>query len=434
MKVLIDPQILPGVTGGIAVAVQSLLQGLGQLEGPEEYCVIVDSDEQRSWLAPFLGGQQRLVLRPRPPQPGRARRLLSRVAQPVLARVRGAASAGGPRTVPTSEGFHESLGCDVVHFPTQDFILCALPMVYNPHDLQHLRYPQHFPPHLLAWRETIYPAGCHFAQTVVVGSQWVKDDVVRRYRTDPDKIQVIPEAAPTQAAGEPTPADLERLRSAYRLEGPFLLFPAVTWAHKNHLRLFEALARVRDASGPTLNLVCTGARYAPFWPRIEAGIRQYGLERQVRFLGYVPDADLRGLYRLASGLVFPSLYEASSLPIFEAWLDGLPVACSNATALPEQVRDAGLLFDPTDVGAIAEALVRITADVDLRRDLRERGQERLKDFDLLRTAKAYRAVYRRSGGSPLTDEDRWLLDWDWMNGTRQRDERAAPDGSQRTRP
>jgi len=126
--------------------------------------------------------------------------------------------------------------------------------------------------------------------------------------------------------------------------------------------------------------------------------------------------------------------EAISLPIFEAWLDGLPVACSNTTALPEQVRDAGLLFDPTDVGAIAEALVRITADVDLRRDLRERGQERLKDFDLLRTAKAYRAVYRRAGGSPLTDEDRWLLDWDWMSGTRQRDERAASDGPQRTRP
>ena len=66
MKVAIDAQILPGVTGGIAVAVKSLLQGLGQLEGPEEYVVVIDSEEQRAWLAPFLGAQHHLVMRPRP--------------------------------------------------------------------------------------------------------------------------------------------------------------------------------------------------------------------------------------------------------------------------------------------------------------------------------------------------------------------------------
>ena len=79
-----------------------------------------------------------------------------------------------------STGFHESLGCDVLHFPTQGFILCAMPTIYNPHDLQHLVYPQFFSPQTLAWRETVYPAGCRFAQTVVVGSQWVKEDVSPR--------------------------------------------------------------------------------------------------------------------------------------------------------------------------------------------------------------------------------------------------------------
>jgi glycosyltransferase involved in cell wall biosynthesis len=430
MKVAIDAQILPGVTGGIAVAVKSLLQGLGQLEGPEKYVVVIDSEEQRAWLAPFLGTNHRLVMRPRP-QPTRARRLLSRIAHPVVRVLRGFGD-GGSSGVPVSGGFHESLGCDVLHFPTQSFIRCAVPTVYNPHDLQHLQYPQYFSPRLLAWREAIYPAGCHHAHTVVVGSQWVKEDVVRRYRIDPDKIQVIAEAAPTQTSGEPTAADLERVRAAYQLDAPFLLFPGVTWAHKNHLRLFEALARLRDGAGVRLNLICTGSRYPSFWPRIEAGLRQYGLDGQVRFLGYVPDGDLRGLYRLASCLVFPSLYEASSLPIFEAWLDGLPVACSNATALPEQVRDAAVLFDPTDVGAIADAIVRITTNADLRRDLRTRGYERLKDFDLLRTAKAYRAVYRRAGGFPLSDEDRWLLGWDWMSGTHQGEEGRSPEGPGRT--
>jgi glycosyltransferase involved in cell wall biosynthesis len=193
----------------------------------------------------------------------------------------------------------------------------------------------------------------------------------------------------------------------------------VTWPHKNHLGLFRALAQLRDERGLTLRLVCTGARYPEFWPRIEEGLRDFKLEGQVKFLGYVSEPDLRALYRLACCLVLPSLYEASSLPIFEAWFDGLPVACSNATALPEQVRDAAMLFDPTDPKAIADALVAATMDQESRRTLRNRGYERLKDFDVLRTAKAYRAVYRRAGGFPLTEEDRWLLQWDWMRGTPQ---------------
>lgn len=423
MKVVIDPQILPGVTGGIAVAVKSLLQGLGQLDdGREEYAVVVDSEEQRTWLEPALAPNQRMVMRPRP-EPGLMQRLKQRLVHPLVSYVRGGSDDWGWGEVPISDGFHESLGCDVLHLPCQSFILCALPTVYNPHDLQHLRYPQFFSPRLIAWRETHYPAGCHLAQTVVVGSQWAKEDVVRQYRVDPDKVQVIPEAAPTQSSPEPTREDLDRVRRVYRIEPPFILFPGVTWAHKNHLRLFEALARLRDARGVRIQLACTGARYAKFWPKVEAGIGEYGLSDQARFLGYVPDSDLRALYRLASCLILPSLYEASSLPVFEAWLDGLPVACSNATALPEQVRDAALLFDPTDVDAIADAIIRVTTDPEFRRDLRMRGYDRLKDFDPVRTAKAYRAVYRRAGGFPISDEDRWLLEWNWMLG--------APQGAER---
>ena len=419
MRVAIDARIVPGVTGGVAVAVMSLLQGLGQLgDGDESYTIIVDSAEQEAWFASFLGPNQRLV---RPPHPvhGRLQRLQLRLFGPLARYLRATVNRRAWPEVPLSNGFHESLGCDVVHFPTQGFILCALPTIYNPHDLQHLMYPQFFSAQVLAWRETVYPGGCHFAQTVVVGSQWVKEDVVRRYHVDPGKVQVIPEAARTQVSAEPAPADLARTRATHGLEQPFVLFPGVTWPHKNHLGLFRALAQLRDERGLTLRLVCTGARYPEFWPRIEEGLRDFKLGGQVKFLGYVSEPDLRALYRLASCLVLPSLYEASSLPIFEAWFDGLPVACSNATALPEQVRDAAILFDPTDPKAIADALVAATMDQESQRTLRNRGYERLKDFDVLRTAKAYRAVYRRAGGFPLTEEDRWLLQWDWMRGTSQ---------------
>jgi glycosyltransferase involved in cell wall biosynthesis len=117
--------------------------------------------------------------------------------------------------------------------------------------------------------------------------------------------------------------------------------------------------------------------------------------------------------------VLPTLFEANSLPIFEAWLDDTPVACSNVTALPEQVADAGLLFDPLDVTAIGDALSRIFSDAQLREELRAKGRRRLADFAWERTARAYRAVYRRTAGERLSDEDRMLLEWNWMQDPRR---------------
>ena len=316
--------------------------------------------------------------------------------------------------VPISDGFYESLGCDVIYFPFQGFVLCAMPSVYHPHDLQYVHFPQFFTPIELAWREAIYPAGCRIARTVIAGSQWVKDDIVRCYRIDSDKVQVIPEGPPTLSYPEPSEDLLKETIRKYQLEQPFMLYPSVTWPHKNHIPLMQALAFLRDKRDLFLRLVCIGSRHERFWPEIEKRLHELKLENQVRFLGYVPEEDLRPLYRLAQFLVEPSLFEASSLPIFEAWLEGTPVACSDATALPGQVMNAALLFDPNSIESIANAIAQMARSKELREEFRARGYQRLNDFDCERTAKAYRAVYRRAARFPLTEEDRWLLEWDWM--------------------
>jgi len=316
--------------------------------------------------------------------------------------------------VPLSDGFYESLGCDVIHFPTQSFTVCGIPSVYNPHDLQHLHYPQFFSASEIAWRETVYPAGCHFAKTVIVNSQWIKDDVTAQYGVAPAKVQVVPEAPPTQFAAEISDKDLQSTRARYALPDAFVLYPGVTWPHKNHARLFDALAHLRDTKGLIVPLVCTGARHDASWPQLQAQLSALRLGEQVRFLGFVPTLDLRCLYRLAHCLVMPTLFEANSLPVFEAWLEGTPVACSNVTALPEQIMAAGLLFDPHDSIAMADCIARLFQDDVLRADLRVKGHQRLHDFSWERTAKAYRAIYRRAAGQRLTAEDKGLLDWDWM--------------------
>jgi hypothetical protein len=212
--------------GGILQSTVGLVQALGKLEdGPESYTLAVGAEEQSEWLKPYCGANQQVVVKPpkgTSPEQGRANGNSTTMAA-VLKRALGPLVPAARRLqhllsiprhwpeVPVSDGFFESLGCDVLHFPTQGYTLSALPTIYNPHDLQHLHYPQFFTPHDLMWRETIYPAACHFAHTVAVGTQWIKDDVVRRYRIDPGKVQVIPWASPTHFYREPAAGQLSTI-------------------------------------------------------------------------------------------------------------------------------------------------------------------------------------------------------------------------------
>jgi glycosyltransferase involved in cell wall biosynthesis len=422
LRVAIDATLVPGRSGGVETVLLGLVKALGTLsDGPEQYTVLV-SPEAPGWLDSVLGANQRVVTVPpptsTPPRLSRAfaRELVSRTFDKVTSRP-------PPRPwpqVPISDGFIEGLGCDVVHFPTQAFTLCALPSIYNPHDLQHLHYPQFFSPEELAWRDVIYRGGCRLSHSVVVASQWVANDIARQLGVTPGKLQVIPWAPPTQAIAAPSAEARRGLLIKYGVEAPYFLYPAVTWEHKNHVRLLEAVATVRDRCGISLRLVCTGRKHPSTWPRIEAALNQYGLHEQVTFLGTVPAVDLRALYAEAQFVFVPTLFEAASAPIFEAWLEGVPAACSTVTSLPEQVSDAALLFDPLSVDSMADALQRMATDSDLRAKLRERGTKRLRSFDWDATAKAYRAVYRRAAGRlPLSEEDERLLAWDWMRGELQ---------------
>ena len=409
MRVGINIEVEPGFFGGVASAVHSLLSALGRLEGAERYLLIVRNERQAEWLK-GLGANQEIVFF-QEPSVNYPRRQWRRLKSLVWDRLK--PSPHWPEPV-LSTGFFEGLGCDVLHFPTQSFTYCATPTVYNPHDLQHLHYPQFFTVDELAWREATYPFACRIAQTVIVNSQWIKEDVARQFAVSLDKIQVIPEAMPAELAQDVSEAKKAETLSRYGLRPGFVFYPSMTWPHKNHQRLFEALAYLRDKHGLKMQLVCTGARHEASWPKLTERIEALRLQDQVRFLGFVSAAELKSLYALARCLVLPTLFEANSLPIFEAWAEGTPVASSNVTALPEQVMDAGLLFDPLDPEAMGDAIARLFQDDALCADLRTNGKARLADFDWNRTARAYRAVYRRTAGLRLSEEDNELLAWDWM--------------------
>lgn len=414
----INGQILTNVgAGGVERIVTGLIHALGlQTDGSEEYLIIA-SPESHERLKPYMGPNQRFIPKPTGPTRkektaesfkeslGPLRSLLRKIWRPLFL----PPLYRQYPEVPRSNGFFENLKLDVLHFPSQHYILSEIPSIYNPHDLQHFHYPEFF--RHIGNRETVYPAGSRSAHTVVVTSHLVKQDLVRYYHLTPDKIKLIHWGPSTQLFPEPSPGDLSLVRTKYNLSEPFAFYPAMAWEHKNHIRLLEALALLRDRKGQKIHLTCIGHKHR-FWPNIEKRLMELGLADQVNFLGMVPAEELRSFYRLAQFVVIPTLFEATSGVMREAWLDGVPVACSTATALPEQAGDGALLFDPLSVESIALAVSQMSTDSALRHRLQKNGSKRVLNYRWDTAARAYRAVYRRAAGAPLSDEDRYLLKLD----------------------
>lgn len=407
LRIAIDAQLNPGLAGGTASFLIGLIQALARLEGSEHY-VIVGPWEDPDWLKPYTGPNQSIVRGPR----GEAMKRALAPVRPLINAGRRVSSwlSGSDATWSRSarrSGFYETLDCCVVHFPYQRFVASDIPTIFNPHDLQHVHYPQFFPEVDCKWREAIYGTACRMAHTVVVHSNFVKNDVVEHYNIASDKVQVILTPPPTQVFAAPTAERLDAVRGEYKIGGEFVLYPAMTWQHKNHLRLLEALALLRDR-GTKVDLICTG-RQTEFFPQIAKKVSALHLDAQVRFLGMVPAENLRALYRLAKFTILPTLFEGAGLPLVEAWAEGSPVTCSEVTSLGEIAADSALVFDPQSADSIANAIATMSSDSQLRESLATRGSERLKSFRWENAAKAYRAVYRRAAGHALTSEDKSIF-------------------------
>jgi len=232
---------------------------------------------------------------------------------------------------------------------------------------------------------------------------------MQAYHLAKKKVQVIPLAPAIAANEEPGPADLSFFQQKFLLPDSFILYPAQTWPHKNHLALLEAIANIRERYGMIISAVFTGTVYEPFFPRIEKEIQKLHLEKQIRFLGFVTPLELQCLYRLAKCVVIPTKYEAGSFPLWEAFLSGVPTACSNVTSLPAQAGDAALVFDPDQPDEIVNAIMSLWTDESLRQTLIERGKKNVAQYSWELTARTFRAHYRRIAQRALSEEDRTHL-------------------------
>jgi len=260
-------------------------------------------------------------------------------------------------------------GLDLVHYAlTVPIPRTKAPTIVTLHDTQHRDLPEFFGPARRSFRRIAYDRAARNATAVIVTSEFVRTRALEVLDLTSDRVHVIPLAI-DHSLCKLGPADRE----------PFLIYPAQPWPHKNHTRLLEAFAVLRE-NRPRLRLVLTGGGLERLEPLPE-GVEQ---------LGVVSHSALASLYRRAACLVYPSLYEGFGMPPLEAMASGCPVAAANAGAIPEVCGDAAVLFDPTDVEAIAAGIL----EVDERRDeLSTRGIARAAGFTWDETARKHEAVY-----------------------------------------
>jgi len=411
-----------GLSGGVQQWIIGLASALSKLvDSTDEYLFIAHPD-QTEWLTPYLAVPCRL-LSAAPPASGPPRKSgakrrgrsprgplgpPSRIFRKVRRRLLRLLPTRRPqRFLSPLDQVIRQAGADVMHFPRQLAFPTTVPSIYQPWDLQHLHLPEFFTPEARQARETNYRAFGAQASLIVVASHWVKDDLVAQYAIEPDRIAVVNPPPVTLAYVAPGPEDEIEIATRLGLPSRFAFYPAQTWGHKNHERLLQALRQLRDR-GVDVPLVGSG-HLNDRASLVRERATQLGLDDLVRLLGFLSPTEIQVVYRRATLLVFPSLYEGWGLPILEAFEAALPVACSNVTSLPELVGEAALTFDPTDPAAIAAAIERLWLDEELRAGMAARGLARARRFDWHETALLMRALYRRVGGRRLDAADRRRL-------------------------
>jgi glycosyltransferase involved in cell wall biosynthesis len=340
--------LVPGAVGGSETYARELTRALAR-HGELEYRVLVPS------LAPDAGGGL-------PSEVSNEYRASRATAGRLRAMAQAAVRPGPLR--------RRLNGASVVHFPlTVPVPRVHVPSVITLLDVQHLDLPQLFSRQERAFRTLAYDRTAKRAAQVVVISHFVRERAVERLSLDPERVHAIHLGV-----------DSERFRpDADTVREPYLLYPARPWPHKNHERLLAAYAALRRER-PELRLVLTGG-----------GHEGRGAVAGVELRGNVSADELVALYRSASCLVFPSLYEGFGLPPLEAMACGCPVAASDRGSLREVCGDAAVFFDPLDPDAIAAGIVEALDHAD---ELALRGLERARRFTWERAARAHEDVYR----------------------------------------
>ena len=240
------------------------------------------------------------------------------------------------------------------------------------HDLSPLEHPEWFKKSFTMWYRLFLPVLVKRVRKICTPSEYVKQKIRERFGIE--NVLVTPNGV-SCAIFHP-----QAQQHTYTLPESYILFVGSIEPRKNLNALLHAWNKIKD-DFKKMWLVIAGTSGRVFQPA-----KLLREAERVRFLGYVAEKDLPGLYAGATLFVLPSLDEGFGLPTIEAMACGTPVLVSNGGALPETVGDAGLVFDLSKPDELAISLKQCLAGNDLRRSYKEKGLARAQTFSWISTA------------------------------------------------
>ncbi len=286
---------------------------------------------------------------------------------------------------------------DLIHAPayTAPF-WSGVPVVVTIHDVSYARHPEWYPYRRDWVRRAFYRRSARAASHVITDSMFSAAEITAAYRIPASRITVAPLGVDASFAHADRGAVIE-LPSG--VTAPYLLHVGDMHERRNLAVIVDALLAARRHFGAVagLSLVLAGVDRG-VGDGLCAIAADAGASEAVVVLGRVSEERLQSLYRGATALVYPSLYEGFGLPVLEAMAAGTPVIASRAASIPEVLGDAGILLDPLDAGAWALAIVKVANDEHVRERMRQAGRVRAATFTWERTARATLGVYRRVAG------------------------------------
>ena len=206
-------------------------------------------------------------------------------------------------------------------------------------------------------------------KTVVDSVQSAKD-LNKFFGTPIEKLVPIPLCAPPHIYKYKNmeSAEVEYISKKYNLPSEYIIYPAQFWSHKNHIRLIKALFQLKTKKNLIVPAVFVGANWDSYNDVVQL-ITDLKMEDQIFCLGYLPEKEVVALYKKSIALVFASFAEYTNLPVVEAMVLGVPILCANTFSMPQQVGNAAILFDPFNINDIAEKILLIWSQSDLREQL-----------------------------------------------------------------
>jgi len=223
----------------------------------------------------------------------------------------------------------------------------------------------------------MYYGAKYFSKKIITPSIFSKNELINFYGINPDKIEVIYEAVPElPVVGENF--FIEKLEK-FKINKLYFLYIGNTRPRKNIVGLIKAFKLFLNKSGQDYLLVIAG-RIEKRFLNLEKEIKKAELEDRVILTDFVTQEEKTLLYKKSTALCFPSFYEGFGLPILEAQSLGVPVLTSNTASMPEVAGKGALYVNPYDINDIAEGMVKLIENNDLRHELIRKGFENIKRF------------------------------------------------------